>query len=230
MTPYVVGAEAYADAQGQDHLRHQRQQRHRQDRHPPDPGIRPVRERAGVPGLWSSSIRRRHRCRSRCRRATRPPAPVPYMVNNISIGKSFDVVPNPNWAATMGIPKATVSYTEQIDSNVNANALSVLKNSNEIFDWADTIPPADLLGGKGNRPRQARQPRRFGVLLLPERSRSLRSTTSSRVRRLSPASTRTRFSRLGSGTLQPGCFFLPPGYRGPRNQARARWPTRPPAT
>src|SRR6201996_7523433 len=81
--------------------------------------------------------------------AGNPPAGAgPYMVNNISIGKSFNVVPNPNWPGLPGIPKATVSFTEQIDSNVNANALSVLKNQSEIFDWADTIPPADLSAAK----------------------------------------------------------------------------------
>jgi peptide/nickel transport system substrate-binding protein len=146
--------------------------------------------------------------------ASNPPAGAgPYEVNNISIGKSFDIVPNPNWTATPGIPKATISYQEQIDPNVNANALSVLKNSNEIFDWADTIPPADLnaakasghdklvnLGGSvyyfflnASKPPFNNQLAREAVVTgMPE----------------------SGLSRIGSGTLAPGCFFLPPGIPG----------------
>ncbi len=146
--------------------------------------------------------------------ASNPPAgDGPYMVNNISIGKSFDVVPNPNWTATPGIPKATISYQEQIDPNVTANALSVLKNSNQIFDWADTIPPADLnaakatghdklvnLGGSvyyfflnASKPPFNNQLAREAVVTgMPE----------------------SGLSRIGSGTLAPGCFFLPPGIPG----------------
>ena len=38
--------------------------------------------------------------------ASNPPAGAgPYMVNNISIGKSFDVVPNPNWVRHRGHPE-----------------------------------------------------------------------------------------------------------------------------
>ena len=34
------------------------------------------------------------------------------------------------------------------------------------------------------------------------------------MRRLSPGLNQNAFSRLGSGTLAPGCFFLPPGIPG----------------
>ena len=43
-----------------------------------------------------------------------------------------------------GIPSGFDNIDVKIDSNVNANALSVLNNSADIFDWADTIPGSYL--------------------------------------------------------------------------------------
>jgi peptide/nickel transport system substrate-binding protein len=146
--------------------------------------------------------------------ASDPPAGAgPYMVTDINVGNTFNVVPNPDWTATPGIPKATVSFTEKIDSNINANALSVLKNSSEIFDWADTIPGGDLaavqksgsyklinLGGSvyyfflnASKPPFNNQLAREAVV---------------------QGLNQNGFSRLGSGSLTPGCFFLPPGIPG----------------
>jgi peptide/nickel transport system substrate-binding protein len=146
--------------------------------------------------------------------ASSPPAGSgPYMVTNISIGKSFDVVPNPNWTATTGIPKATVSFTEQIDPNVNANALSVLKNSSEIFDWADTIPPADLNAAKASGHDKLVNLGGSVYYFFLNASKPPFNNQLAReavVQGLNESG----FSRLGSGTLAPGCFFLPPGIPG----------------
>ncbi len=146
--------------------------------------------------------------------ASNPPAGAgPYMVNNINVGKSFNIVPNPNWPGLPGIPKATISYQEQIDSNVNANALSVLKNSNQIFDWADTIPPADLAAAK-----------KTGHYKLVNLGGSVyyfflnmqKPPFNNQLAREAVVAglNQNGFSRLGSGTLAPGCFFLPPGIPG----------------
>ena len=146
--------------------------------------------------------------------ASSPPAGAgPYMVTNISIGKSFDVVPNPNWTATMGIPKATVSFTEQIDSNVNANALSVLKNSSEIFDWADTIPPADLNAAKATGHDKLVNLGGSVYYFFLNASKPPFNNQDAREAVVTGLN-QPGFSRLGSGTLAPGCFFLPPGIAG----------------
>src|SRR5579875_2709189 len=146
--------------------------------------------------------------------AANPPAGAgPYMVNNISIGKSFDVVPNPNWPGLPGIPKATVSYTEQINANVNANALSVLKSPNEIFDWADTIPPADLSAAKATG--HDKLVNLGGSVYYFFLNASKPPFNNQLAREAVVASTaQSGYSRLGSGTLSPGCFFLPPGIPG----------------
>jgi peptide/nickel transport system substrate-binding protein len=146
--------------------------------------------------------------------ASTPPAGAgPYMVNNISIGKSFDVVPNPNWVATPGIPKATVSFTEQIDSNVNANALSVLKNPSEIFDWADTIPPADLAQAKATGHDKLVNLGGSVYYFFLNASKPPFNNLEARQAVVTGLN-ENGFSRLGSGTLAPGCFFLPPGIPG----------------
>jgi peptide/nickel transport system substrate-binding protein len=146
--------------------------------------------------------------------AGNPPAGAgPYMVNNISIGKSFDVVPNPNWVATAGIPKATVSFTEQIDSNVNANALSVLKNQSEIFDWADTIPPADLSAAKATGHDKLVNLGGSVYYFFLNASKPPFNNLKARQAVVTGLN-ENGFSRLGSGTLAPGCFFLPPGIPG----------------
>ncbi len=146
--------------------------------------------------------------------ASNPPAGVgPYMVNNINIGKSFDVVPNPNWTALPGIPKATVSFQEQIDSNVNANALSVLKNNNEIFDWADTIPPGDLSAAKASGHDKLVNLGGSVYYFFLNSSKPPFNNQDAREAVVAGLN-QSGFSRLGSGTLAPGCFFLPPGIIG----------------
>jgi peptide/nickel transport system substrate-binding protein len=143
-----------------------------------------------------------------------PPAGAgPYMVTDISIGKSFNIVPNPDWVATSGIPKATVSYTEQIDSNVNANALSVLKNSNEVFDWADTIPPSDLAAAKATGHDKLVNLGGSVYYFFLNASKPPFNNQDAREAVVTGLN-QPGFSRLGSGTLAPGCFFLPPGIAG----------------
>ena len=39
-----------------------------------------------------------------------------------------------------GIPAGHVDVNVKISSNVDSNALSVLNNTADVFDWADTIP------------------------------------------------------------------------------------------
>ncbi len=146
--------------------------------------------------------------------ASDPPAGAgPYMVTNISIGKSFDIVPNPNWAPTAGIPKATISYTEQINSNVNANALSVVKSPNQIFDWADTIPPGDLSAAKATGHDKLVNLGGSVYYFFLNASKAPFNNELARQAVVTGLN-QNAFSRLGSGTLAPGCFFLPPGIAG----------------
>ena len=146
--------------------------------------------------------------------AGNPPAGAgPYEVTSINIGKSFNVVPNPNWPGLPGIPKASVTFQEQINSNVNANALSVLKNQSEVFDWADTIPPADLSAAKATGHDKLVN---LGGSVYYFFLNATKAPFNNQLAREAVITglNQSGFSRLGSGTLAPGCFFLPPGIPG----------------
>lgn len=146
-----------------------------------------------------------------------PPGVGPYKVIDIKPNVSFTAVPNPYWAkeAIPGIPSAKVTVLAKLSSNVEANALSVLNNSADIFDWADTISGSIL-------PQiQARAANRFkkvdlggstyyifmNVANKPFSSQLAREAVVTGLNELA-------FARLGSGFTDPGCFFLPPVLPG----------------
>jgi peptide/nickel transport system substrate-binding protein len=146
-----------------------------------------------------------------------PPGVGPYMVTNIVPNASFSLVQNPRWAAEAipGIPAGHVNVNVKISSNVDANALAVLNNSADIFDWADTIPGSLL-------PQiHAQAADRFGFVDLGGSTYYifLNSKTKPFSNQLAREAVVTglnqnAMNRLGSGTLAAGCFFLPPAIIG----------------
>jgi peptide/nickel transport system substrate-binding protein len=144
-----------------------------------------------------------------------PPGCGPYMIKNIVANKSFDVVKNPYWKPIPGIPSAQDSVHVTVSSNVSSNAEQVLNNSADIFDWADTIPGSLL-------PQiQAKASSRYKLenlggstyyffLNSQEKPFNNQLAREAVVTGLNEAA----FSRLGSGTLAPACFFLPPAIPG----------------
>ena len=160
--------------------------------------------------------------------ATNPPAGVgPFMVTNINSGASFDIVPNPDWKALPGIPAAHLSFEEKINSNVEANALQVLNNSADIFDWADTIP-GSLLPQINSKAKSRYHLVNLGGSVYyfflnyskpPFNNLDAREAV---VAGLNEAA----LNRLGAGTLQPACFFLPPAIPGhPSGKCPSHWGT-----
>jgi peptide/nickel transport system substrate-binding protein len=163
-----------------------------------------------------------------------PPGVGPYEVTNIVANQSFDVVQNPSLGedGDPRHPRRPRDVDVKIDSNVTANALSVLNNTADIFDWADTIPGSLLPQIKSQAADRFRlvEPRRLDVLHLPE----LPGEAVQQPARPRGGRHRAEPGRdvpLGSGTLVPACFFLPPDVPGhptapartaPR--ARATWP------
>ena len=69
-----------------------------------------------------------------------PPGVGPYKTTNIVPNQSFSVVKNPDWTPIPGIPAGHVGVDVKISANVSSNALSVLNDTADVFDWADTIP------------------------------------------------------------------------------------------
>jgi peptide/nickel transport system substrate-binding protein len=144
-----------------------------------------------------------------------PPGVGPYKVTNIVPNQSYSVVKNPNWTAIPGIPSGHVNVNVKISANVTSNALSVLNNTADAFDWADTIPGSLLpqihakaqgrfqnvnLGGSTyyiffnvtNKPFSSQLAREAVVTGLNEDA----------------------MNRLSSGSLAAACFFLPPSVPG----------------
>ena len=145
-----------------------------------------------------------------------PPGVGPYMITNVVPNQSFSVVKNPHWSAMSipGIPAGNSNINVKISSNIDANALSVVQNSADVFDWADTIPGSLL-------PQiQSQASGRYSKKVMNSTYYVFMNTKtkpfSSQLARQAVLTglNQNAMSRLGSGTLIPGCYFLPPGMVG----------------
>jgi peptide/nickel transport system substrate-binding protein len=148
--------------------------------------------------------------------ASNPPAGSgPFMVQNINVDNSFDVVPNPNWKPLPGIPKAKLSFEVKDNSNVSANALSVLNNSADMMDWADTIPGSLLSQIKSKASSRYRLVNLGGSTYYFFLNSSTPPFNNLKAREaVIVGMNQNGLNRLGSGTLKPACFFLPPAIVG----------------
>jgi len=144
-----------------------------------------------------------------------PPGVGPYKVTNIVANQSFSVVKNPDWTPVPGIPSGKVNVNVKVSANVNSNALSVLNNTADVFDWADTIPGSLL-------PQiHAKATGRFANVNLGGSVYYvfLNSTNKPFNNQLAREAVVTginedAMNRLSAGTLAPACFFLPPAVAG----------------
>ncbi len=145
-----------------------------------------------------------------------PPGVGPYMITNVVPNASFSEVKNPMWAKMNipGIPAGKVNVNVKISSNVDANALSVLQNSADVFDWADTVPGSLL-------PQiQSQAKDRYSKKVMNSTYYFFMNTKtkpfSSQLAREAVVTgmDQNALNRLGSGTLIPACYFIPPGMVG----------------
>jgi peptide/nickel transport system substrate-binding protein len=146
-----------------------------------------------------------------------PPGVGPGMVTNIVPNVSYTMKPNPYWSKMNipGIPAMKTTVDAKISSNVTSNALSVLNNTNDIFDWADSIPGSvlgQIQSQAGSRFRMVNLGGStyyifFNVTEKPFSSQLAREAVVTGLNE-------DAFNRLGSGTLAPGCFFLSPAIPG----------------
>ena len=149
--------------------------------------------------------------------STPPPGVGPYKVTNINPNVSWNVVKNPIYDANPipGIPKGHVNFADKVNSNVEANALSVLGNTADIFDWADTVPGA-LLARVNSQAKG-----RFSMVnmggstyyIFMNMTKAPFNNQDARAAVVTGLDERAMNS-LGSGTLAPACFFLPPAVPG----------------
>jgi peptide/nickel transport system substrate-binding protein len=136
------------------------------------------------------------------------------MITNIVPNASYSVVKNPKWTAIPGIPSGNVNVNVKINSNVDANALSVLNNSADVFDWADTIPGSLLpqITSQASDRFSKKVMNSTYYVFLNQKSKPFSSKLAREA--VVTGLNEGAMNRLGSGTLLPACFFLPPGLIG----------------
>jgi peptide/nickel transport system substrate-binding protein len=146
-----------------------------------------------------------------------PPGVGPYMITNIVPNVSFSLVRNPHWAAEAipAIPAGHVTINAKISSNIDANALSVLNNSADVFDWADTIPGSlapQIQSQASDRFKKIDLGGSTYYIFLNTRAKPFSSQLARQA--VVTGLSQNAMNRLGAGTLDPGCFFLPPSIIG----------------
>lgn len=147
---------------------------------------------------------------------TPPPGAGPYVISNVVPGVSFSMVKNPEWPKIdiPGIPSGHINIDVKISSNVYANALAVLNGAADVFDWTDAIPPRLVARIKSDASdRYTRQVINATDLIFMNATRRPFSSQLAREAVLVGLDEKT-IGRLGAGTLEPGCYFLPPSIFG----------------
>jgi peptide/nickel transport system substrate-binding protein len=145
-----------------------------------------------------------------------PPGVGPYEITNIVPNASFSEVQNPHWASMNipGIPAGHVNVNVKINSNVDANALSVLNNSADVFDWADTIPGSVLpqISSQASDRFSKKVMNSTYYIFLNQKTKPFSSQLAREA--VVTGLNENAMNRLSAGTLLPACFFLPPGMVG----------------
>jgi peptide/nickel transport system substrate-binding protein len=156
-----------------------------------------------------------------------PPGVGPYKVTNIVANTSFEAVQNPYWSkmAIPGIPAGHDSVEVKANANVSANALAVLNGSADIFDWADSIPGADLPQIEAKAKDRYRMVDLGGstyYIFLNSQEAPFNNQLAREA--VVTALDQPAMSRLGSGSLVPACYFLPPSVPGHPNLPNSSCP------
>ena len=144
-----------------------------------------------------------------------PPGVGPYMIQNVVPNASFQLNKNPHWTNIPGIPAGHVNVNVKISSNIDSNALAVLNNSADIFDWADTIPGSLLPQIKSQASSRFSQVDLGGSTYYVFLNTKAKPFSSQLAREaVVTGLNQNAMNRLGSGTLVPACYFLPPAIVG----------------
>ncbi len=153
--------------------------------------------------------------------ANNPPLGVgPYKFSSVTPNVGYTLVKNPNWTPIPGIPAGNVStISAKISSNTTANALAVLNNSADEYDFADTIPPSllpQISSQASSRYAKIQQPSTY-YFFLNTKAKPFSSALARQA--VVVGLDRNALSRLGSGFFTPGCYLLPPLMIGHATQA-----------
>jgi peptide/nickel transport system substrate-binding protein len=146
----------------------------------------------------------------------------PYKFGKIVPNSSFTLVKNPSFAS-FKIPNYPTGFVDEVDvtvqSNTTTEAQQVLTNQADVFDPGDTIPASVLpllpsqAQGRYTKEELASVYYFFmNTKVAPFNNQVARTA-------VNMALDRTALARLSSGSLTPGCFFLPPTIVGHQDGA-----------
>jgi peptide/nickel transport system substrate-binding protein len=147
-----------------------------------------------------------------------PPVGVgPYKFGTIVPNASYELVKNPSFAGFKipGIPTGFVDKVEVTkNTNTNTEAQQVLDNQADIFDPGDTVP-ASVLSTVQSQARDRFQTVPIAATYYFFLNTQVAPFNNVQARQaVNLATDRTALARLSSGSLTPGCFFLPPTIVG----------------
>jgi peptide/nickel transport system substrate-binding protein len=147
--------------------------------------------------------------------ANPPPGVGPYRVTNIVLHQSFSVIKNTEFRSIAGIPTPKVNVNVKISTNVTANALSVLNNSADVFDYADTVPVHLLPQIRATAPDRFSNVDLGGATFYIFFNVTNKPFDDQLAREAVVAGlNEDAMSRLAADPLDPGCYMLPPAVPG----------------
>ncbi len=146
-----------------------------------------------------------------------PPVGVgPYKFSKVVPNASYTLVKNASFAG-FKIPDIPTGYADTVQVTVNSNtqteAQQVLDNSADVFDPGDTIPASLLSQVQGQTSRYSKEPLASTYYFFMNTKAAPFDKLPVR-QAVDMAIDRTALARLSSGSLTPGCYFLPPPITG----------------
>ncbi len=141
----------------------------------------------------------------------------PYKFGKIVPNGSYQLLRNPSFAG-FKIPGIPTGYVDEIDVTVNSNttaeAQAVLNNQADIFDAGDTIAAQVLPQVEAQAKDRYTKESLASTYYFFMNTRVAPFNNQAARTAVNMAMDRTALSKLSSGALTPGCFFLPPTITG----------------
>jgi peptide/nickel transport system substrate-binding protein len=147
-----------------------------------------------------------------------PPVGIgPYKFGTIVPNASYTLVKNPSFAGFKipGIPTGFANEIDvTVDSNTTTEAQQVLTNQADVFDPGDTLPASVLADVTSQaKDRYTKEPLASVYYFFLNTQVAPFNNVAARTA-VNMAVDRTALARLSSGSLTPGCNFLPPTIVG----------------
>jgi peptide/nickel transport system substrate-binding protein len=147
--------------------------------------------------------------------ATPPIGDGPYKFTTVVPNVSYTLVKSPNYTPLPGLPAGIVNeVTDTVDSNNITEAQQVISGADDIFDPADTLPPAEVAAAQKLPKSQ------YQAVPIAETNYIFLNTRIAPFNKLAARQAvelgidRTSFTRLAAGFSVPTCYLLPPNFPG----------------